>query len=175
MLRFIRRAGHGLEDRDGVHHLTTPGGTVRTRAVALATAGYTPPGLSRFTKHRLMPILSNSIVTRPLEDDEKRLVASRPAHRLPTPVPFAITTDTCRMAVCRLAAAAPSPVAMPRIPSTWPFCREGFYRKFPALAGIDLDYSWWGWVDVSHDMMPRIFQPDKNEQIYYAMGYGGNA
>ena len=38
--------------------------------------------------------------------------------------------------------------------------QKGLYRKFPALEGIDLDYSWWGWVDVSHDMMPRIFQPD---------------
>src|SRR5690606_28652773 len=47
-------------------------------------------------------------------------------------------------------------------------------RKFPALAGIDIDYSWWGWVDVSHDMMPRIHQPDPRESIYYALGYGGN-
>ena len=31
-----------------------------------------------------------------------------------------------------------------------------------------------GWVDVSHDMMPRIFQPDPQQAIYYAMGYGGN-
>jgi taurine dehydrogenase large subunit len=52
--------------------------------------------------------------------------------------------------------------------------QAGLYRKFPALEGIDLDYSWWGWVDVSHDMMPRIFQPDRKETIFYAMGYGGN-
>lgn len=56
---------------DGVHHLTTPGGTVRARSVALATAGYTPAALNNRTKNRLMPILSNSITTRPLDDDEK--------------------------------------------------------------------------------------------------------
>ncbi|MCY1545393.1 Gamma-glutamylputrescine oxidoreductase [compost metagenome] len=50
----------------------------------------------------------------------------------------------------------------------------GLYRKFPALRGIDIDYSWWGWVDVSHDMMPRIFQPDPGQRLFYAMGYGGN-
>jgi taurine dehydrogenase large subunit len=50
----------------------------------------------------------------------------------------------------------------------------GLYRKFPILAGIKVDYSWWGWVDVSHDMMPRIFRPDPTQEIYYAMGYGGN-
>jgi taurine dehydrogenase large subunit len=51
---------------------------------------------------------------------------------------------------------------------------NGLYRKFPALRGIQIDYSWWGWVDVSHDMMPRVFQPDPKETVYYALGYGGN-
>jgi glycine/D-amino acid oxidase-like deaminating enzyme len=50
----------------------------------------------------------------------------------------------------------------------------GLNRKFPALTGIDIDYSWWGWVDVSHDMMPRIVQPDPKQTLFYALGYGGN-
>src|SRR5690606_27917809 len=48
------------------------------------------------------------------------------------------------------------------------------HRKFPALTGIPIEYSWWGWVDVSHDMMPRIFQPEPSRSMYYALGYGGN-
>jgi len=48
------------------------------------------------------------------------------------------------------------------------------HRKFPALTGIGIDYSWWGWVDVSHDMMPRIVQPDPKQSIFYSLGYGGN-
>ena len=51
---------------------------------------------------------------------------------------------------------------------------DGLHHKFPALKGIDVDYSWWGWVDVSHDMMPRITQPNPNESVFYAVGYGGN-
>ena len=51
---------------------------------------------------------------------------------------------------------------------------EGMHRKFPALKGIEIDYSWWGWVDVSHDMMPRVIQPDAKESVFYALGYGGN-
>jgi glycine/D-amino acid oxidase-like deaminating enzyme len=54
------------------------------------------------------------------------------------------------------------------------FLERDLARKFPALAGIRIDYSWWGWVDVSHDMMPRIHQPEPGEAIYYALGYGGN-
>jgi len=51
---------------------------------------------------------------------------------------------------------------------------DGLHRKFPALKGIPIEHSWWGWVDVSHDMMPRITQPDTRESVYYALGYGGN-
>ena len=51
---------------------------------------------------------------------------------------------------------------------------NGFHRKFPSLRHVDIDFSWWGWVDVSHDMMPRITQPDASRNVYYALGYGGN-
>jgi glycine/D-amino acid oxidase-like deaminating enzyme len=51
---------------------------------------------------------------------------------------------------------------------------DAIARKFPPLAGIEIDYSWWGWVDVSHDMMPRITQPDPKQPVWYALGYGGN-
>lgn len=60
----------GWETKNGEHHLRTPGGIVRAKSVAVATAGYTPPGLHKRTKHRLMPILSNSMVTRPLTQAE---------------------------------------------------------------------------------------------------------
>ena len=51
---------------------------------------------------------------------------------------------------------------------------DGIARKFPTLAGIPIEHSWWGWVDVSHDMMPRITQPDPSQSVWYALGYGGN-
>lgn len=35
-------------------------------------------------------------------------------------------------------------------------------------------FTQWGWVDVSHDMMPRVVQPDPKQSVYYALGYGGN-
>jgi taurine dehydrogenase large subunit len=159
---------------DGVHHLTTPGGTVRARAVALATAGYTPPGLNNRTKHRLMPILSNSIVTRPLEDDELEacgfktgspLTDTRTLRHYYRFLPDNRVQIGSRSAITGKDAENSKHLAL---------LRKGLHRKFPALADVDLDYSWWGWVDVSHDMMPRITQPDPDRTVYYAMGYGGN-
>lgn len=164
----------GWKIRSGVHHLTTPGGTVRARAVALATAGYTPPGLSNRTKNRLMPILSNSIVTRVLTDEEKDacgfktcspLTDTRTLRHYYRYLPDGRVQIGSRSAITGQDAENPKHLEL---------LQKGLYRKFPVLTGIDLDYSWWGWVDVSHDMMPRVFQPDRERSIYYAMGYGGN-
>ncbi|MFU0505924.1 NAD(P)/FAD-dependent oxidoreductase [Pseudaminobacter sp. NGMCC 1.201702] len=164
--------GYGM--RNGVHHLTTPGGTVRARAVAFATAGYTSPGLHPLTRHRLMPILSNSVVTRPLTEDERETLNFR------TKIPLT-DTRTLRhyyrlMPDNRLQIGSRSAItgADATNQKHLDLLLAGMNRKFPALRGIQIDYSWWGWVDVSHDMMPRIFQPDPAQTIFYAMGYGGN-
>ena len=164
----------GWKTQGGVHHLRTPGGTVRARAVGIATGGYTAPGLHPGLKHRYMPILSNSVVTRPLTPAEladtnflthEAITDTRtlrhyyrllPDNRVQIGSRSAITgADAGREAHYRL-------------------LLEGLYRKFPPLRGIQIDYSWWGWVDVSHDMMPRIVQPDARESVFYALGYGGN-
>ena len=164
----------GRKRVNGVYHLVTPGGTVRARAVALATAGYTPPGLSDKTRNRLRPILSNSVVTRPLTAEEVTACGFKTGSPL---------TDTRtlrhyyrflpdnRVQIGSRSAITGKDAENPKHLNT---LLQGLYRKFPALEGIDLDYSWWGWVDVSHDMMPRIYQPDRRQQVYYAMGYGGN-
>jgi taurine dehydrogenase large subunit len=164
----------GWQTRGGVHHLSTPGGTVRTRAVGLATAGYTGPGLHDLTRHRLMPILSNSVVTRPLTEAERAacgfkttmvLTDTRTLRHYYRLLPDGRVQIGSRSAVTGADAENPKHLDV---------LLQGLYRKFPALRGIGIDYSWWGWVDVSHDMMPRIFQPDPSRTIYYAMGYGGN-
>jgi taurine dehydrogenase large subunit len=182
-LRLARRLGArvhpaspvlGWTTRDDRHYLRTPGGTVRARAVAIATAGYTPPGMHGLTRHRLLPVLSNSIVTRALTPAELADCGFRSEA-------FYTDTRTLRHYYRRLpdnrvqigsrssitGADAENPRHLGRL-------RTALARKFPALAGIELDYSWWGWVDVSHDLMPRICQPDPAQRIYYALAYGGN-
>jgi glycine/D-amino acid oxidase-like deaminating enzyme len=140
----------------------------------LATGGYTSNGLHRSVDSKIMPILSNSLVTRVLTPEELQAT-----NFLTTEV---ITdTRTLRFYYRRLpdnrvqigsrsaitGADAPNPRHMQVLVN-------GLQRKFPALKGIEIDYSWWGWVDVSHDMMPRIVQPDPRQSVFYALGYGGN-
>ena len=164
----------GWETRNGVHYLKTPGGIVRARAVGVCTGGYTSNSLHPELKNRLLPILSNSIVTRPLTAQEIDACGLR-THQ--------IITDTRvlrhyyrLMPDNRLQIGSRSAITGNDAPQKQYEQRliEDMWRKFPALRGIQIDYSWWGWVDVSHDMMPRIHQPDPKETIYYSLGYGGN-
>lgn len=164
----------GVETKGGVHHLRTPGGTVRARAVGFATGGYTSNGLHRSLDSKIMPILSNSLVTRPLTAAELEATAFKTTEVI-------TDTRTLRFYYRRLpdnrvqigsrsaitGADAPNPKHMAVLVN-------GLHRKFPALKDIPIEHSWWGWVDVSHDMMPRITQPDPRAQVFYALGYGGN-
>lgn len=164
----------GWESRDGSHYLRTPGGTVRARAVVIATGAYTAKALHPSLAGRYFPVLSNSITTRPLTTDELEacnwltdqvITDTRTLRfyyrRLP---------DNCVQIGSRSAITGRDAPRQKHLD----VLVNGLHRKFPALKGIRIDYSWWGWVDVSHDMMPRVFQPDARQKVVYALGYGGN-
>lgn len=164
----------GIETRDGVHHIQTPGGVVRARSVGMATGGYTCNGLHSSLDSKIMPILSNSMVTRPLTQDEIEATNFR-THEVITDTRtlrfyYRLLPDNRLQIGSRAAVTgkdAPNPKHLQLL-------IDGMHSKFPPLTGIEIDYSWWGWVDVSHDAMPRIVQPDPSETVYYAVGYGGN-
>lgn len=163
-----------IEARGSSLFLRTPGGTVRARAVAIATGAYTSLGLTPLLRGRCMPILSNSFVTRPLTAAELEATGFRTRQ---------VITDTRtlrfyyrllpdnRVQIGSRSAITGSDATNPK---HLQLLIDGLHRKFPPLRGIEIEYSWWGWVDVSHDMMPRIFRPDPKQDLFYALGYGGN-
>jgi len=167
----------GWQTIAGVHHLRTPGGTVRAKRVAVCTGGYTGQQLNPLLKNRIMPILSNSVVTRVLTSAELAACGfDKPMSRT-----FMTDTRTLRfyyrlLADNRLQLGSRSAVtgADAEAPQHQRLLTDAIARKFPPLAGIEIEHSWWGWVDVSHDMMPRIVQPDPQRRAWYALGYGGN-
>jgi gamma-glutamylputrescine oxidase len=57
----------GIERDGGRHLVRTPSGVVRARSVIVATNGYTLEKLFPFLSARLLPVLSNIVVTQPLE------------------------------------------------------------------------------------------------------------
>jgi glycine/D-amino acid oxidase-like deaminating enzyme len=164
----------GLETIGGVYHVRTPGGTVRAKRVVFCTGGYTWQRMHKTTRNKILPILSNSVVTRPLTDAEMKACNFQSKT-------FMTDTRTLRfyyrlLEGNRLQLGSRSSItgADAEDPVHLKLLTDAIARKFPPLAGIQIDYSWWGWVDVSHDMMPRITRPDPKQNIWYAVGYGGN-
>lgn len=164
----------GWQTVNSVHHLKTPGGTVRARTVGVATGGYTTQHLHPELKNRFMPVLSNAMVTRPLTQDEldacnfkttQALTDTRTLRFYYRKLPDNRVQIGSRSAITGADAGHPRHLQM---------LVAGLNRKFPALEGIRIDYFWSGWVDISHDMMPRIAQPNPRQSFYYALGYGGN-
>jgi taurine dehydrogenase large subunit len=162
------------ETHTHTHCLHTPGGTVRTPAVAIATGGYTSSALQKCLTGRYFPVLSNSIVTRAMTPEEEQACSFRTRQ---------VITDTRilrfyyrKLQDKRLQIGSRSAITGADAPHRRHarLLIDGMHRKFPPLKGIEIDYSWWGWVDVSHDMMPRVFQPVPSERVYCALGYGGN-
>jgi glycine/D-amino acid oxidase-like deaminating enzyme len=164
----------GWHELGGVQHLRTPGGTVRARRVAVCTGGYTGQRLSPLLTNRLMPILSNSVVTRPLSDAELQATNFRSQVFLTDTRTLRFyyrLLDGKRLQIGSRSAIAGSDAQAPK---HLKLLTNAIARKFPPLAGIDITHSWWGWVDVSHDMMPRITRLDPARNVWYALGYGGN-
>ncbi|TAM87151.1 MAG: FAD-binding oxidoreductase [Candidimonas sp.] len=164
----------GWETKNGIHHLKTPNGIVRAKAVGVATGGYTSQTLHRELRNRLMPILSNSIATRPLTDAE---VAEAGIHTTQFFTDTRILRHYYRlMPDHSLQIGSRSAITGRAAPDKKyeDLLISDMHRKFPSLKHVGPKYSWWGWVDVSHDMMPRIVQPDPKLSIYYSLGYGGN-
>jgi glycine/D-amino acid oxidase-like deaminating enzyme len=168
----------GWETTAGVHHLHTPQGTVRARRVAVCTGGYTGQTLNPMLKNKIMPILSNNSVTRVLTQAELDACNFRSKT-------FLTDTRTLRFYYRllederggkRLQIGSRSAIAGADAedPIHLKLLTDAIARKFPPLAGIEIEHSWWGWVDVSHDMMPRIARPDPLQTVWYAVGYGGN-
>jgi len=162
------------ETQDGINILRTPGGVVRAKRVAFCTGGYAEQKIDYALKNKILPILSNSVVTRLLTPDELKATGFKSNI-------FITDTRTLRfyyrlLKDNRLQIGSRSSVSGRDAadPTHLKLLTDGIARKFPAIANIPIEYSWWGWVDVSHDMMPRIVRPDPSRPMWYALGYGGN-
>lgn len=156
------------------HTLHTPGGKVHAKVVAIATAGYTSADLHSLTAYRNMPIMANSVVTRVLSSAEIQecgfksnliITDTRKLRHYYRFLPDNRLQIGTRSAIS--GADANNPIHLQVV-------KDAIAKKFPVLKDIEIPYFWHGWMDISHDMIPRIVQPDPKQQIFYSQGYSGN-
>ncbi len=181
LLRMVRAVGARVHcaspvtgiRRDGAARiLETPGGRVRAGQVALAVNGYGPE-LHPATRGRILPVLSNIVVTRAMRADEKAEANLVTAHMMSDTREllnyFRRLPDNRIMLGCR-GPLRPTPAAMDAHRAE---LLATIRRKFPALHSITADYFWGGWVAITLDSMPHIAQADDDSKLHYAMGFNG--
>ena len=176
-----RRQGAKLHERTAVVEwsregkwqvLRTTGGRVRARTVVIATNGYGGDRLHPCLAGRLLPVLSNIIVTRPLSPAERDSLGWQ------THLPI---SDTRNMLFYyrllpdnRILFGARGEIE--DTPETRARRRAWLQRRlidmFPATAGIEIEYFWSGWVCIAFDMTPHVGTAEDGT-IHYALGYAG--
>lgn len=181
LARAAQRAGAQLHDsspvqewsRDGkAHILKTPGGKVRARQVVIAGNGYTGDRLHPAINGRLLPALSNIVVTRPLTEAERRTL------NWSTLLPISDTRNL--LFYYRLlpdhrilfgARGGIEDTAQSRAAhKDWLLRRLA--DMFPLLKGIEATHFWNGWVCVPFDRSPHV-NTIEDGTVHYALGYVG--
>lgn len=155
------------------HLLHTSNGIVKAKKVVIATNGYTAKNFHSLIKSKTLPVLSQIIVTQPLTKEQlaacnfltsnvimdtralKYYYRKLPDNRILFGGRGAITGKN-----------SADPYYANRLLSV-------LKSNFPALASIKYDYAWSGWLCMSLDDMPHIYQ-NEQESIFYAMGYCGS-
>jgi len=177
MLRLALAAGakvHGetailgiRTDRES-YEVATARGNVQASHVIVGTNGYTDAA-DRWLRQRLVPLRSRIIATVPLSANlmgelmPARMVygETRKLHYYYRPSP-----DGTRI----LFGGRDGTIAGD---ADWPTrnLKTALADIFPALAHVELDYSWFGYVAMNRDMVPRIFS---RRGLRYAAGYCGS-
>ena len=141
---------------NGFHRLLTPGGSVWTRRVLVATDGYAPEMLRPELRGQVLPALSSILVTRPLTPSERDAQGWREP---------ALVADTRRLLFYmrllgdgRLLFGArggltATPAAFRERRRWLDSCLR---QRFPAWRHVAVEHAWWGLVALSRDGLPHL-------------------
>ncbi len=153
--------------------LTTPQGIIRANKVVIATNGYTPKGFHSLVNNKTLPVLSQIIVTEPLSNEQLQACNF---------VSNNVVMDTRALKYYYRKLPDNRILFGGRGAITGKGAEDPYYAKrllavlktsFPLLITLKIDYAWSGWLCMSFDDIPHIYQ-NQQQSIFYAMGYCGS-
>ena len=154
--------------------LHTPNATVRAKKVILATNGYTPKHFHQGVQARTLPVLSQIIVTEPLNSAQLAATNFQTSH---------VVMDTRALKYYYRKLPDNRLLFGGRGAITGKDAADPYYAdrllqvlklSFPALQTLRYDYQWSGWICMSLDDIPHIHQADPFGDVVYSMGYCGS-
>jgi glycine/D-amino acid oxidase-like deaminating enzyme len=155
------------QDGDG-YEVATSRGKVRARDVIVGTNGYTD-GSNAWLRRRLVPIRSRIIATAPISPN---LMGELMPRRM-------MVSDTRNLSYyyrpspdgTRILFGGRDGTIAGETDGPTNRLRETLVELFPELSGTEITHSWYGYVAMNRDMVPRIFSRDG---MRYAAGYCGS-
>ncbi len=155
-----------LERIGGKWRATTPNGDITAENVVLTTNAYSN-GLWPDLKKTFQPLVSVSLATQPLSEEQKRSV-----------LPGSVTISDSRLAIyysrydrdgrlifgCVGSTDHVDALSLRRL-------RAGLKTVFPQIANIPIERKWAGRIAVTPEMMPRIHEPAPG--ILAGLGFSG--
>jgi len=185
-LRGIARAaiGHGVTvhagspvvgwSRNGKRHvLRTPKGTVTADHVVIGTAGYTLDGLNPWMSGRILPAISNIVVTRPLSETERSSVGLHTTMMISDTRSLVFYYRLLPDGRFLFGARGGLQDEKSQNEKAFAWLARRMVEMFPGLKSMEIDYFWRGWVCLSRDQNPHLGTAD-DPTIHYAIGYMGN-
>jgi glycine/D-amino acid oxidase-like deaminating enzyme len=164
----------GWDERAGRHVLTTAQGRLLARQIVVATNGYTPEDIFPWHSGRLMPALSNIIVTRPLSEAEReeqgwtsRVMAFDARNLLHY---FRLLPDGRFLFGGRGGTDASDQGVGPMKRHMTTVLRQ----MFPVFGRAEITHFWRGFVCLAYDLVPYVGALDRRKSVWTAIAYHGN-
>ncbi|MDV4179268.1 FAD-binding oxidoreductase [Rhizobium brockwellii] len=155
------------DEANGVR-IKTERGEILAKKLLVCTDGYTD-GFDPWLRRRLVPVRSRIIATEPLDKDVMdRLMPARMMHGDMRKLSYYYrpSPDGSRIL---FGGRDGTTEGDPSAPTE--HLQAELARLFPELAGVGLTHTWFGYVAMHRDMVPRIFA---TRNTVYATGYCGS-
>ena len=176
--RGARLHGHSKvlawQKRDGWHHLSTAGGTLRARRLVVAANAWLEEGLLPPLDGRILPVVSNILVTRPLSEAERRatnLADGTPVNSTRNLLHYYRLLPDGRLLFGARGDTGGSAAGAARM-RAWVERRLG--QVFPGLAGVETTHFWRGLVCLSRRLLPSLGRLPDDPSLLFAYACHGN-
>ena len=161
-------------ERNGKHKLITEEGSITCDKVVVATNGYTDESLHPSFANRMVPVLSNIIVTREMSEEEFKMQNYKTLNpicnsreilyyyrRMPSNrMLFGTRGDTFGDDKSALKMRS--------------MMTKQFQGVFPNWNDIDVEYYWRGTVVMNRDLVPAFGSLENDKSVFFSYGYHAN-
>ena len=159
---------------DGLHRLSTDGGSLRARRVIFASNGFIQEDLDRRFYARTLPVISAIVVTRPLSSEELAAQNWRTVHPSASARHvlnyYRLLPDNRFMFGGR----GHSTGHVDGEAEVYEQIIAKLRDVWPAWQDVAIDYRWHGLICMTRSLCPNIGQTEDDDSVYFGFGYHGN-